>query len=97
MEMLSGVLTNSMMHEILESRELQFLCEKLRFQNEVSQRSTHHDKQLHIRKDWRSFSYFCPTMYKGFPESLRITWFSHSLSSSFSPDNPATATPEPED
>ena len=65
-----------MTHKALTLGEPQYLCERLMYRDEVSQRSTRHNKLLHFRKvrlevGRKSFSYFGPKMYNDLPECLK--------------------------
>ena len=78
METTCRMLTSCKTHKALTLGEPQYLCERLMYRDEVSQRSTRHNRLLHFRRvrlevGRKSFSYFGPTMYnvQYLPECLK--------------------------
>lgn len=76
MEITCRILTSCMTHKALTLGEPQYLCERLMYRDEVSQRSTRHNRLLHFRRvrlevGRKSFSYFGPKTYNDLPECLK--------------------------
>ena len=71
------LMTNSMTHKVLTLKEPQYLSERLRYRDEVSQRDNpQRDRKLHFRRvrlelGRKSFSYFVPALYNDLPSILK--------------------------
>ncbi|KAG8276729.1 hypothetical protein J6590_058399 [Homalodisca vitripennis] len=76
-----------MTHKALTLGEPQYLCERLVHRDEVSQRSTRHDRQLHFRRvrleaGRKSFSHFGPKLHNELPECLKSCLPNHRITNS---------------
>lgn len=92
-ESICRMMTCCMVHKALVEQEPQYLCERLTFREEVSQRSTRHGNLLHFPKvrleaGRKSFSYFGPKLYNDLPSSLKrlsVVTFKNKMKQQFKP------------